>query len=76
MTIIVFVAGRYNQNDFVVSSSGNVGIGTNSPAQKLDIRYPEGGGMALISLQIQMMVCCLGMFIVLIMSFKALNTLL
>jgi hypothetical protein len=29
-------------------SDGNVGIGTASPSQKLDIRYPTGGGMALI----------------------------
>jgi hypothetical protein len=30
-------AGRFNQNDFVISSSGNVGIGTGSPANKLDV---------------------------------------
>jgi hypothetical protein len=31
------IAGRFAQNDFVVSSSGNVGIGTNSPASKLEV---------------------------------------
>jgi hypothetical protein len=32
------VAGRYNQNDFVVSSGGNIGLGTASPSGKLDVR--------------------------------------
>jgi hypothetical protein len=31
------VAGRFNQNDLVVASSGNVGIGTNSPSAKLHV---------------------------------------
>jgi hypothetical protein len=31
------IAGRYNQNDFVISSSGNIGIGTDSPSDKLSI---------------------------------------
>lgn len=30
-------AGRFNQNDFVLTSSGNVGIGTDSPSTKLDV---------------------------------------
>jgi hypothetical protein len=30
-------AGRFNQNDFAISSSGNVGIGTASPSQKLHV---------------------------------------
>lgn len=29
--------GRYNQNDFVVNPSGNVGIGTNNPIHKLQV---------------------------------------
>lgn len=32
------IAGRYNQNDLVVSSGGNVGIGTANPSEKFDIR--------------------------------------
>jgi hypothetical protein len=31
------VAGRFNQNDFVISSSGNVGVGTSNPSTKLDV---------------------------------------
>ena len=31
------VGGRFGQNDFVVSSSGNVGIGTVSPSGKLNV---------------------------------------
>ena len=31
------VAGRFNKNDFVVSSGGNVGIGTSAPSGKLHI---------------------------------------
>ena len=31
------VAGRFGQNDFVVSSSGNIGIGTNSPSNNLHV---------------------------------------
>jgi hypothetical protein len=41
-------AGRFNQNDFAISSSGNVGIGTASPSGKLDIRYPANDGMFLV----------------------------
>jgi hypothetical protein len=29
--------GRYNQNDFIVNSSGNIGIGTNNPIHKLQV---------------------------------------
>jgi hypothetical protein len=29
--------GRYNQNDFVVNPSGNIGIGTNNPVHKLQV---------------------------------------
>jgi hypothetical protein len=32
----------------IVDYNGNVGIGAASPSEKLDIRYPAGGGMALI----------------------------
>ena len=42
------IAGRFAQNDFVITSSGDIGMGTASPSQKLDIRYPAGGGMALL----------------------------
>lgn len=31
------VGGRFGQNDFTVSSSGNIGIGTNNPTFKLDV---------------------------------------
>ena len=31
------VAGRFNQNDFVISSGGNIGIGKTNPSVKLDI---------------------------------------
>ena len=42
------IAGRFAQNDFVITSSGDIGMGTASPSQKLDIRYPSGDGMALL----------------------------
>ena len=32
------VAGRFGQNDLVVSSGGNVGIGVGSPSHKLDVK--------------------------------------
>jgi len=32
------VGGRFGQNDFVVSSGGNVGIGVGSPSHKLDVK--------------------------------------
>ena len=31
------VAGRFGQNDFVVSSSGRIGIGTSNPSEKLEV---------------------------------------
>ena len=31
------VAGRYNQNDFYLDTNGNLGLGTGSPASKLDV---------------------------------------
>jgi len=31
------VAGRFGQNDFVISSSGNIGVGVGSPSAKLDV---------------------------------------
>jgi len=31
------VAGRYNLNDFVINSSGNIGIGQNNPSEKLEV---------------------------------------
>jgi hypothetical protein len=31
------VAGRYGENDFVISSGGNVGMGTSTPTTKLDV---------------------------------------
>jgi hypothetical protein len=30
-------AGRFNQNDFVISSGGNIGIGTTNPGYKLEV---------------------------------------
>ncbi len=32
------VAGRYNQNDFYLNTSGNLGLGTSSPITKLNIK--------------------------------------
>ena len=32
------IGGRFNQNDFVVSSGGNTGLGTATPSGKLDVR--------------------------------------
>jgi hypothetical protein len=37
-----------NDEKMRITADGNVGIGTASPSQKLDIRYPAGGGMALL----------------------------
>jgi|688.fasta_scaffold33000_2 hypothetical protein len=34
--------GRYNQNDLIVNSSGNIGIGTNNPAYKLQVNGSFG----------------------------------
>jgi hypothetical protein len=34
--------GRYNQNDFMVNSSGDIGIGTNNPAYKLQVNGSFG----------------------------------
>jgi len=31
------VGGRFNQNDWVISSSGNVGVGISNPVYKLDV---------------------------------------
>lgn len=31
------VGGRFNQNDFVLSSGGNLGLGTSTPSYKLDV---------------------------------------
>lgn len=31
------IGGRFGQNDFVLSSGGNLGIGTNTPSYKLDV---------------------------------------
>jgi hypothetical protein len=35
-------------NSLIFDNGTNVGIGTASPSQKVDIRYPAGGGMALL----------------------------
>ena len=43
------IEGDTDQNlVFTDASTDRVGIGTATPSQKLDIRYPTGGGMALI----------------------------
>lgn len=31
------IGGRFGQNDFVLSSGGNLGLGTNAPSYKLDV---------------------------------------
>jgi hypothetical protein len=34
------VGGRFNQNDWVISSSGNIGVGVSNPEYKLDVNGP------------------------------------
>ena len=34
------IGGRFGQNDFVLSSGGNLGLGTNTPSYKLDVNGP------------------------------------
>ena len=39
------VAGRYNQNDFYLDTNGNLGLGTASPAGKLEVYKGNSGGL-------------------------------
>ena len=46
--VAVWTSDQLLTSGIIYDNGTNVGIGTASPSQKLDIRYPAGGGMALI----------------------------